>query len=158
MLQWLLLHFLIEFCFQKLHNFRRLYLPWLQSAALALLALASTTVDSSLIINLKIFTSRGILVHLSGSVQKNREFNVGRTLWTISDVTMSCDWEFIENAVSTEGLLLTDLERVRMPSSGLYISSPFTTISWRRLSSVFRLCCSSLQRATVLQGTERDAG
>lgn len=46
-----------------------LFLPWLQSAAFALLAFASTTVDSSFMISLKIFTSKGILVHLSGSVE-----------------------------------------------------------------------------------------
>lgn len=43
--------------------------PWLQSAAFVLLAFASTTVESSLMINLKILTSKGMLVQRSGSVQ-----------------------------------------------------------------------------------------
>lgn len=54
---------------------------------MALLAFASTTVDSSLMINLKIFTSKGILVHLSGSVKKYKQFNVSKTLQTIPAIT-----------------------------------------------------------------------
>lgn len=57
---------------QQTPDCSQLYLPWLHSAALALLAFASTTVDSSLMISLKIFTSRGILVHLSGSGKQMR--------------------------------------------------------------------------------------
>lgn len=54
-----------------------IFSPWLQSAAFALLVFASTTVDSSLMINLKIFTSKGMLVHLSGSVEEEEtELNI----------------------------------------------------------------------------------
>lgn len=45
--------------------------PWLQSAALVLLALASTTVDNSFMISLKIFTSKGMFVQRSGSNKNN---------------------------------------------------------------------------------------
>lgn len=65
-----------------------LYLPWLQSAALALLAFASTTVDSSLMISLKIFTSKGILVHLSGSGKKYKESTISEALWAIPAITI----------------------------------------------------------------------
>lgn len=54
--------------------------PWLQSAAFVLLAFASTTVESSLMINLKIFTSKGMLVQRSGSVQsKHLHFSRDKT-------------------------------------------------------------------------------
>lgn len=39
-------------------------------------------------INLKIFTSKGILVHLSGSVKTYKEFNVSEALWTIPATTV----------------------------------------------------------------------
>ena len=48
-------------------------LPWLQSEAVARVALASTTDDSSFIMSLKIFTSKGMLVHLSGSMENTQK-------------------------------------------------------------------------------------
>lgn len=72
--------------FEKLEekNLYYLHSPWLQSAAFALLAFASTTVDSSLMISLKIFTSKGMLVHRSGSVREKHKVNVVNLLTSLN--------------------------------------------------------------------------
>ncbi len=85
--------------------------------------------------------------------------NVGPPLWVwekqtsqISETITIINHSF--GSLEIINLLLADLERVQIPSSRLKISSPLTTISWRRLSFVFRPCWRSLHKATALW-TER---
>lgn len=72
--------------------------------------------------------------------------------------TKCLDKQLMTKRISVLVLLLADLERVRMPSSGPKSSSPLTTMSWRRLSFVLRPCCRSLQRATVLNRDDTGEG